>query len=253
MEPLVKRAKDEKTGVALNVYQDDLGMDSPRDWDNLGTMVCFHRDYNLGDEHSYETPRDFLENLAAELITDTELRYACLKAVENWEEELDEEEKDDLFDDLVDNGFIEEATDEELWEIITDHAVILPLYLYDHSGITMKTKPFGCPWDSGQVGWIYVTHDRISKELTSDEEKADWQKAEDILNQEIKTYDQYITGEVFGFVLEKEDVCDNCKQQVQEHIDSLWGLYGYEDLEENLKIHLEEEYHYLIDQLETVL
>jgi len=34
--------------------------------------------------------------------------------------------------------------------------VILPLYLYDHGGITMSTGAFSCPWDSGQVGWIYA-------------------------------------------------------------------------------------------------
>jgi len=30
----------------------------------------------------------------------------------------------------------------------------LPLYLYDHSGITMRTTSFADPWDSGQVGII---------------------------------------------------------------------------------------------------
>ena len=29
---------------------DDLNPCSPREFDNLGTMVCFHRRYNLGDE-----------------------------------------------------------------------------------------------------------------------------------------------------------------------------------------------------------
>ena len=29
-------------------YEEDI-VDSPRDWDNLGTMVCFHPHYSLGD------------------------------------------------------------------------------------------------------------------------------------------------------------------------------------------------------------
>ena len=29
----------------------------------------------------------------------------------------------------------------------------LPLYIYDHSGITMSTVGFSDTWDSGQVGW----------------------------------------------------------------------------------------------------
>ena len=27
--------------------------ESPRAWDNLTTMICFHKRYNLGDEHNY--------------------------------------------------------------------------------------------------------------------------------------------------------------------------------------------------------
>src|SRR5271166_4140206 len=34
---------------------------------------------------------------------------------------------------------------------------ILPLYLYEHSGMTMNTTGFSCRWDSGQVGWAYIT------------------------------------------------------------------------------------------------
>ena len=34
--------------------------------------------------------------------------------------------------------------------------IMLPLYLYDHSGITISLTPFSCPWDSGQVGFVVV-------------------------------------------------------------------------------------------------
>lgn len=42
-------------------------------------------------------------------------------------------------------------------------AVVLPLYLYDHSGITINTTGFSCPWDSGQVGFTYATEGRDFK------------------------------------------------------------------------------------------
>lgn len=252
MEPLIMRAKDKETGVALNVYADDVGMESPRDWGTLGTMVCFHRDYNLGDEHKYDTPRDFLENLAAEVATRDDIVSVSNKIAGEEKDYESEEEYCDMVDDLEDNLWSERAEDEDLWEIITDHAVILPLYLYDHSGITMKTKPFGCPWDSGQVGWIYVTHETVAREFSSDHTVDDWERAEYALKQEIETYDQYITGEVYGFVLEKEDVCNRCGQETSDMLDSLWGLYGYEDLEENLREHLEEKYHYLVDKLKVI-
>jgi len=43
--------------------------------------------------------------------------------------------------------------------------IIRPLFLYDHSGLRISLGPFGCPWDSGQVGWIYVSYENALKEL----------------------------------------------------------------------------------------
>lgn len=70
--------------------------------------------------------------------------------------------------------------------------IILPLYLYDHSGLTIATHPFSCPWDSGKVGFIYVTPEKA---------KAEWPKArywrkaaKRYLEQEVKTYDRWLTG-----------------------------------------------------------
>ena len=36
----------------IEVHQDE-SPESPRSWDNLGTMICFHRRYDLGDKHDY--------------------------------------------------------------------------------------------------------------------------------------------------------------------------------------------------------
>jgi hypothetical protein len=46
-------------------------------------------------------------------------------------------------------------------------AVIIPLYLYDHSGITIATHPFSCQWDSGQVGYILATKSDVCKRFGS--------------------------------------------------------------------------------------
>ena len=37
--------------------------------------------------------------------------------------------------------------------------IYLSVYMYDHSGIALSTGrnyPFNCPWDSSQLGYIYV-------------------------------------------------------------------------------------------------
>jgi len=99
-------------------------------------------------------------------------------------------------------------------------AVVLPLYLYDHSGITMSCAPFSCPWDSGQVGYIYLTRaeilkgysrKRMSKKLIA--------KVIKYLEGEVETYDQYLTGDVYGYVVEDED---------GENVDSCCGFCGFD-------------------------
>jgi len=99
--------------------------------------------------------------------------------------------------------------------------IILPLYLYDHSGITMSTSGFSCPWDSGQVGYIYVADETIKREYKV---KRISNKLRNIVRLqligEVETYDQYLTGDVYGFSITDTD---------GELLESVWGYYGTED------------------------
>lgn len=95
-------------------------------------------------------------------------------------------------------------------------SVWLMLYLYDHSGITMSWKPFSCPWDSGVVGVIYVTKEDIVKEYGSDSIDSR-KRAFECLKDEVREYDQYLTGDVWGYIIKDEN---------DDHVDSCWGFYG---------------------------
>jgi hypothetical protein len=95
-------------------------------------------------------------------------------------------------------------------------AVILPLYLYDHTGITMNTTGFSCQWDSGQVGWIYVSKETVRKEYGKCTKK-NLERAEKYLLGEVETYDQYLTGDVYGYIVEDDN---------GNEVDSCWGMYG---------------------------
>ncbi len=127
------------------------------------------------------------------------------------------------FHGRYDLGDKHEMSVEELQEIVDRKDVVaLPLFLYDHSGITMNTTGFSCPWDSGKVGYIYVDTAKIRQEFNLlDPSKKIHKDVKDkvikILEQEVKTYDQYLTGEIYGFVIEDSE---------GEHIDSCWGFYG---------------------------
>lgn len=52
----------------------------------------------------------------------------------------------------------------ELMTRIRKEYFILPIYKYEHSGVAYSTSPFSCRWDSGHIGYIYVSKDTIKRE-----------------------------------------------------------------------------------------
>ena len=104
------------------------------------------------------------------------------------------------------------ASDEEIDELIREGAT--PLYMYDHSGITISTSPFGCRWDSGMVGCVVV------------KEQTDNPKA--LIEAEVTELDMYLQGEVYGVVIYREEECPHCGKIEEDVIDSCWGILGYD-------------------------
>lgn len=102
-------------------------------------------------------------------------------------------------------------------------AYVTPVFMYDHSGITISTTPFGCHWDSGLLGWCFVP---ISKVIEAFGEK--WpdkkiyrEKGRNIAETKIKDYDTYLRGEIYGYVI--YDV-----ENPSETIESCGGYYDYD-------------------------
>jgi hypothetical protein len=92
--------------------------------------------------------------------------------------------------------------------------IVMPLYLYDHSGITISLSPFSCPWDSGQVGFVIVRKEKMLKEFSAKRfTKFLKNKALKIAQGEVDTYDQYLRGEIYGYKIDDDG-------------DSCWGYYG---------------------------
>lgn len=116
----------------------------------------------------------------------------------------------------------EHASYDELREIANNPAnICLPIYMYDHSGITINTTGFSCAWDSGQVGIIYCTKEQAIKEWGK---KILTKKARDAavkcMQAEIETLDQYLTGQVYGYIVYDAEGDD---------VDSCWGFFGEEE------------------------
>jgi len=154
----MKVEEQEYKGHTIEIHRDDDPLNPRTEWDNAGTMICFHRRYCLGDKH---------------------------------------------------NMHVEEAKQ------YVEHpdVIALPLYLYDHSGVSISTRSF-----NGQIGWITVTREKAlhewgNKNLT----KRVREMALACLESEVKTYDQFLRGEVYGFVIIDPD---------GDELDSCWGFFG---------------------------
>lgn len=80
-------------------------------------------------------------------------------------------------------------------------SVILPVYLYEHSGLALNTTGFHCPWDSGQVGWIYTTPEKIRAAGWNPDSADDRAKVEGVLRAEVDEYATWLNGECYGFTL----------------------------------------------------
>jgi len=210
--------------VRIVVDQDPM---DPRGWENASRMICWHGRYNLGDDHNYDC-EDFLRQLTFEADADLVDRVDELEGV-IWEW---------LYDKAIaagredPRGYVTQKVDAKVDGLIESAVragyVILPLYLMDHSGISMSTGPFGCPWDSGQVGWIVCDNETIEREWGGSRELA-----RDYLRTQVATYDDYLTGNVYGFIVEEWDGND------WEHVDSCFGFYGHDIHTNGMADHLD--------------
>jgi len=194
--------------------EQDEDSQSPREYNNLGTMHCWHSRYNLGDEQHQQDADVFLAELGG------------------FEEDYEWSEKE--------YEIYKEAAEKRAYE----NYIILSLYLYDHSGITMNTGGFSCPWDSGQVGWLIVSKEDVRKEYGwKNLTKKRIQQIEGYLRGEVETYDQYLTGDVWGYIIENEeyDIYNSC-----------WGFFGRDYCESEAKSSLEYEQKQLNEKLKVV-
>lgn len=198
---------------------------SPREDDNVGTMVCWHRRHHLGDEQPAGSPDEYLNGLLDK----------CVRA--NYSKALKQANASKL---------------------LNANYARLPLYLYDHSGITMNTTGFSCPWDSGQVGFVYCSLKKAQAEFGKVGDKQGFEakvehdgktmtlreRAELWLRQEVETYDQFISGEVYWWCVESceteegqppSDIDDND----WETVESCGGCYGRKYAEQEAQEALE--------------
>lgn len=256
----------------LLILEDSDPLNPRRDYSNMGRMVCWHRKYDLGDQHDYADPIEFLQDMAMTFFKEKpEQVFEYIKAGRDSEARLEYDGKHRRwrlmelcsfggegkwyevanYDQLMQNKHISSDAYYDVIHAMSTHGLIsmlesidgfvfLPLYLFDHSGITMNTSGFSCPWDSGQVGWIFCTPDKLQAEYGEITPKT-IQQATEVLEAEVRIYDTYLRGECYGYRLYLSG----------EEIDSCWDfLGGAEEMKADLRMNLPPEAASLVDALE---
>lgn len=279
--------KDGETRYCLEIFSDEYPWNPREDDDgNLCTMACFHSRYNLGDSIKDKSPEDFWQRLVRENLSEKEIFSVAQKGELQGiriEKNKENPELVDVYETVQYRTVIGRTQPEEVLEyegvcpemaaqdIIDDltighcktllHNIVesLPLWLYDHSGITIscgeRVYPYNDMWDSGQVGWILAFKDKLMKEtceyvldengerikevhhheghpdtwsyktrkLSEDTWRA---RAKEIMESEVETYDLYLRNEVYGFTLYQETSSDEDDSTEWEEIEAVGGFLG---------------------------
>ena len=177
-------------GYEIEIYRSYYSED-PREWGSPFTMVCSGS--GMGDEQ-------WQPNYASE--------YSMFEYFHGMSGLME------------DKGYYQDFTAEDLRRLSewADQNVLwLPLYVYKHGVITMRTTPFANRWDSGCVGFIYITREDARKDwkwdrISSKREKQlyEWMRGD------VEIYDKFLTGDVYGY-----NIMFN-----GEHVDSCGGYFG---------------------------
>jgi hypothetical protein len=169
--------------VRCELHQ-DVDPHSCLEWDNLGIMYCWHPDYTLGDEQFTRDDHGSMADV---------VRYL-------WRER--------------------------------DALMVMPLFLLDHSGLSIRTgapyaKDYSTPrdlsprdrfvgdyegWDTTLVGFIFTNPERVAVCGTPEH------LFEQCLRSEVANYDNYLKGNVVGYIVDPGGANDSC-----------WGFYPDED------------------------
>lgn len=215
------------SGKTLKIFY-DTDAETPRDWENVGTLATWHDRSKIGevqlDRHS---STHMVELIANTILTkmwedakreetraekgEKNRRAQCYKAAQGFQSRLDQ---------IIHADYAFDEYTIKLTALMERYAFILPVYCYEHSGMTIKTGAFSDTWDSGQVGVIFCTKERARHEWGGKTGILNQKRVKQVyacLESEVSVMDDYIRGAVYGYVLADED---------ENEIESCWGFYG---------------------------
>ena len=157
----------DNSGRFFKLFYDEYS-ESPRLDDNVATILTWERDYNSPDEND-DTFEEFAEKHGVDVSPE-------------WN--LDAEAFNKVLDSVM------EAMRKEGYYVV-------PVYALHHGVSHYSIDDFNDPWDSGVVGVAFC---KKQKGLPDND---DYLRA--IIDQEIKEYDAWFNGEIYGIDLLGQD------------------------------------------------
>lgn len=102
----------------------------------------------------------------------------------------------------IKDAFQQHLADEGLSE---KDIIYLDVFIYDHSGVALKTTPFNCRWDSGQLGMIYEKRSDIRaefgvKRISPKLEQRIFAR----LDSEVSILEHWANGDIYAFSINDE-------------------------------------------------
>lgn len=121
---------------------------------------------------------------------------------------------------LADKGHEFNLDDWNMWDDVEEDirtnkggVLILPLSIYDHGGISIYVGKNVDRWDGSRVGFIYVTQEELDANGITD-----LAHAEALLRGEVKSFDKYLRGDIYSYLVEenrKACSCGECEEWVE--------------------------------------
>lgn len=202
------------------IYQDTTP-EIPRNWHNTGFLVSF----------SPKLPSDDYDRLPSDLTIDG--------VIPTNKEALT----------ILEQQLTKLGSWSAMEKVLQQHGAIVcyPVYLMDHSGLRVSTTPDAfqaCDpekWDWSQIGFIFATKASILRDY-QDITPAILADVQQALQSEIEILDQYLRNDVYGYTVfnrrrEAEATLGSKEAYQLEHlyknfeaVDSLWSLYGTDEV-----------------------
>lgn len=215
----------------------DETAENPRDaFDNVETLACGRARGNYGDvELKVASYRELAGVILRAMRKDAESGYLSEDSRNKSRKETCELQRAiDHLDVYASTDSVGSRSLEHLRRVMNRTALIMPVYKYEHSGIALSLSAFSDPFDSGVLGYAFITNARIRANFcgghydgqnwvpgTGIINKARRAMAEECIRSSIKTYEAFLNGDVFGYeVLDKDG----------NTLESCYGFYGTESL-----------------------